>query len=332
MLDLALAQALLADIARYAIRLDLFNWGEPLLNPAFPEITELGTELGLYTRSSSHFSFDHIYNWASVISAGLKYIVASIDGASQETYGAYRVRGKLAQCLDNLAALLAERRRTSSIFPLVEWQFLAMRHNLHDIDAVRRTAMDIGVDVFRYGGARAQMAIKAISTTPEAVSRSANILLPADHPLSEYDAAGEKRRTDERQGCRWLWGKAAIHADGRVVPCWNAWRSEYDFGNGRDRTVIEIWTGEAARRARAAALSGGIPQGATICEQCAWYKSFVPPPDFDGETWPSGKEIVDTAMLLGQCGVEIPHYHVGRLSDGFDTLAQLNRDVTSCSK
>lgn len=293
---------LVREVADHAVRIDLFNWGEPLLHPDFASLAAAVADSGVYARTSSHMSHDHRIDWEAVVRSGLRYLVASIDGATQETYGRYRVRGQLDKALASLDALVGAKRRLGSPFPIVEWQYLVFAHNEHEVDAARDLARDMGVDVFRYGGARGRMSAKTLLPSADVVAQSRDYLLPPDTPLSEYDAAGGKLRREEGEGCHWLWGKMAMHPDGGVSPCWTGWFKDMDIGRWTEGSLAEVWNGPAYRAARQAALQGGDAAGATMCDRCAHHRNFVPPPDFDREPIPDRADADAVARLLSGMG------------------------------
>jgi len=270
---------LLDEIDEAVIRLDLFNWGEPLLNPAFCEIVEAATSRSIFTRTSSHFSHRRGMDVDRIVASRLGHIVASIDGTTQETYVRYRVNGRLDVVLENLAQLVAARDAADADRPLIEWQFLVFRHNVGEIERARDMAAEIGVDVFSYGGARGQLVSKVLASTPEVVGRSGSLLLEGSHPLSEYDASGQKRHRQELDGCRWLWGKTALHPDGGVAPCWNGWFQRHDVGDWTGGNFRDVWNGPGLTAARRTAVSGGDPGRDTMCDRCAFHRNFVPTPD-----------------------------------------------------
>ena len=84
------------------LRVEFFNWGEPFLNPEFLTIAQFADTAGIFSRTSSHFSIRNLPDANAIIDSGLKWVVLSIDGVTQETYEKYRVGGKLRQVLVNL--------------------------------------------------------------------------------------------------------------------------------------------------------------------------------------------------------------------------------------
>jgi radical SAM protein with 4Fe4S-binding SPASM domain len=300
MIDLKDFARLLGQLNGHVIRLDLFNWGEPLLHPHFSEIVQMAASRSLHTRTSSHFSHKNGIEADRLVASGLRYLVVSVDGATQETYERYRVKGHLEYVLRNLKELVAARERAGSVFPLIEWQYLVMEHNEGEIEGARELASELGVDIFRYGGARGRMSTKVLTDTPTNISQSRDLLLDAAHPLSEYDESGEKRRVEEKRRCNWLWGKVALHPDGGISPCWSSWFQQNDFGNWMSGDLHEIWNGQNYRQARHSACHGGKPDAATnlVCDTCAFNRSFVPTPDGDREPLPDARHLSNVVRLL----------------------------------
>lgn len=275
-----LLQRAVDQVGPQAIRMDLFNWGEPLLHSQLPWIAARAAATGLYTRTSSNLSL-HLSpaQLEALIDSGLRCLVVSIDGASQEVYAHYRRRGRLALVLDNLSALVRARDSRGQTWPTIEWQFLALRDNVHEVEAAAGLAAQIGVDVFRYGGARGLMATKVTESVRDNFASSRQVLLDGDHPLSEYHSDGSKRTPTEAEGCKWLWGKLAVQADGGVSPCWSAWFDRFDHGNLEEQDLADLWNNDAFREARRTACGPGDASGSTACATCAYHRAFVNPPD-----------------------------------------------------
>jgi radical SAM protein with 4Fe4S-binding SPASM domain len=304
---------LLDTLAPSVIRLDLFNWGEPLLHPSFPELVSLAAAQGIYTRTSSNMSLPKGIQCDMLIDAGLQYLVASVDGASQSTYELYRVGGDLNTVLKNLRALVQARERRGVRHPVIEWQYLALNHNAGEIDRARQMASDIGVDVFRYGGARGRMSTKVLTATPDNVVESSEFLLPPGSSLSEYDQQGNKVRKQEYSRCRWLWGKIALHPDGGCAPCWSTWFERFDMGNWRTDGIAAVWNNATYRAARKTANNNGKSDGDLVCDRCAFNRSFVPTPDGDAEPPVDAGILRAVTAALNDAGIDVSPYVVDSL-------------------
>lgn len=151
MMSFANFKRFIDPLAEHALLLTLHNWGEPFLNRDVYKMIAYANSKGLATRLSSNlYAMDH-QDLERVVDSGLNHITVSLDGAGEETYVKYRVGGHFEQVFDNLKTLIEIKRRRRSPFPVVEWQFLVMRHNEHEIPDVRGLADEIGVDVLTLG-------------------------------------------------------------------------------------------------------------------------------------------------------------------------------------
>src|SRR6185295_10346405 len=74
----------------------------------------------------------------------------SLDGTSQESYGEYRIRGHFDNVLHNMSELIRRRNARGLKHPTIEWQFIVMRQNEHQIAEAEVLAKKIGVDLLRF--------------------------------------------------------------------------------------------------------------------------------------------------------------------------------------
>ena len=100
-------------------RIELSNWGEIFLNPALLSVLKLAHERGVHLTASNGVNLNKIR--PEVLEGLVRYqfrcLVCSIDGASEETYSIYRVRGKFANVIDNIRKINELKQRYSSPFP-----------------------------------------------------------------------------------------------------------------------------------------------------------------------------------------------------------------------
>jgi len=71
------------------VQVNLFNWGEPLLNRELPEI--IASIHGRGVGTQIHSNLNHLPDGLAerLVESGLDFLVGSIDGATQETYATY---------------------------------------------------------------------------------------------------------------------------------------------------------------------------------------------------------------------------------------------------
>jgi MoaA/NifB/PqqE/SkfB family radical SAM enzyme len=195
-----------------------------------------------------------------LVASGLDVLIVSLDGADAETYRRYRVGGDFERVQRNLAAVLAARREQGSRQPLVEIQFLMMRHNEHQTAAMQDMAARLGVDRLVFG-----------PVTINARNPEDHAWLPRREAHSRYTGADKRDRIyARRRVCEWLWRTAVINWDGTVSPCCVYEGPAADLGSLDTASFPEIWNGpgyQSARRVFAgnSAAAEAVP---TICSFC----------------------------------------------------------------
>ena len=87
MMPMDMYQRLIDELGDYALLIDFYNWGEPLLNKNIYEMVGLASGRGISTIISTNFSVTFDQKRAEkLVNSGLAILGAGIDGASQETY------------------------------------------------------------------------------------------------------------------------------------------------------------------------------------------------------------------------------------------------------
>src|SRR5581483_2604572 len=87
--------------------IELSNYGEPFLNPSLARMLEFAFEHGVALTCNNGANFNHVDE--AVLEAAVRFqlrsLTCSIDGATQATYGAYRVRGNFDRVVSNIRRL-----------------------------------------------------------------------------------------------------------------------------------------------------------------------------------------------------------------------------------
>ncbi len=108
-------------VSPWAYEVVLYNWGEPLMNRQIFEMVDYARSKNLGTSMSSNLTVVRPGAIDALLESGLENLSISIDGASQETYGKYRVGGDFSKVMANLRALLERREQLGRHNPIVEW-------------------------------------------------------------------------------------------------------------------------------------------------------------------------------------------------------------------
>lgn len=211
-------------LSDYATSVALYNWGEPFLNKQIFDIISYTHENGAGTTIHSNFNVFDEEMAENAVKSGLTHIYLSIDGASQDGYAAYRVKGNLDNVMENLRIMLETRKRMESKFPIITWKFLEFSHNAHEVEDARKRAKLMGVDAFETFVGRPKLT--DIYDEAEAYKNKS---------LSKKESVGK---------CPSLWASIYVGADGSVLPCSLAYRSNEVFGSLIDHELEEVWNNE----------------------------------------------------------------------------------------
>jgi hypothetical protein len=143
----------LADFERLLDRnpeireVELSNYGEMFLNPQLPELLACAWERKVVVsgRNGVNLNFATEAALEAVVKYRVRALTCSIDGATQATYARYRVNGHLDRVLAHVDRIRELRRLRGSAFPLLDWQFVVMGHNEHELETVRAMARERGM-------------------------------------------------------------------------------------------------------------------------------------------------------------------------------------------
>lgn len=263
MMTLERYTTVLDNIAPYAFEVNLHNWGEPFLNPDIFGIIETTHARNVSSNISSNLNSLDASQARDVVASGLEYLVVSLDGATPDVYRHYRVGGDLDRVLSTLRAIVSAKRELHSATPVIEWQFLVMRHNEHEMEAARRLASEIGVDVVRFSSAG--MPFDRLTD-----AKMAEPWMPRSAQYRDFDPArlGPECRSFDARHCHYLYRSMTISPDSSVSPCCVIHASADDFGALGADGLAGVWNNDAYRSARS--LFAGTGDGAgTACSRCA---------------------------------------------------------------
>src|SRR5262249_55811959 len=147
-------RALLDEIGDTLLLIEVFNWGEAMLHPELPAIIAAASARGIATRVNTNLSIPFSKRDAErLVESGLTDLFVSIDGATQEVYERYRVRGDLAKVVENCRSIADAKRRLGKTRPRLTLQFLQFPCNADEGAAVGRLAESLGMRFLAFRGA-----------------------------------------------------------------------------------------------------------------------------------------------------------------------------------
>jgi organic radical activating enzyme len=255
LMSMELYRQLLSELGDTLFELELCNWGEPLLHAELPTMIAEAAQRGISTLLSTNFSVPFDAARAErLVASGLSVMGVSIDGATQDSYATYRVRGQLERVLANCGLMQQAKQRLASSTPHIYWCFHVFPHNTQDIDAARRMAGELGME----------LVVEKGWVVGEEWGR--------DSPYQYFKNPDPGR-------CDFLWTRAVVNNDGGVAPCCGSFYREDDMGgfdyaaNGA-RAFRAVWNGPRFRAARRFYTQRPAPEQASpeerahICYEC----------------------------------------------------------------
>ena len=268
-----LFQRLIDECGPYLWTIDLFNWGEPLLNADLCRMVSYARERHIDVVVSSNMNRLSDTMCRDLVESDLSLLICSVDGASQETTEKYQRGTKFGVVMENMRSVIETRNRLHRKRPLVQWRFVVNRYNESEIPRAREMAEALGVDIFELAHMRCDMG-KELLLDNAAQFRSANGWLPEDQTHSLYDYATCSKR-HLRDVCRFLWLESVIHPRGEVSPCCAVWHESLDFGSISSGSFMEVWNGAKYLEARRIIRGDEQDAPGNICAVCKRNKALI---------------------------------------------------------
>ncbi len=231
-----------------------FN-GEPLLHPQLSEIISRLKGAGAKTRLSTNITLLDKEKAFELMSAGLDYIVFSVDGNTKETYEKIRKGANFMEVENNIHNFL-KIKRDGGFKTKTQIQIIKMVENKKEIDSFikkwKKTDIDyINVKSFSTRAWRAKEINKHVNAS--GLSKLKNKIL-------------------SRPPCFYLWETLIILWNGEVVVCCQDLRGELKVGDVKRESLMEIWNNPKLLELRRKQLINDFSM--IPCSQCPDWKSF----------------------------------------------------------
>ena len=252
------------QIKDYCVWLSVYSWGEPFLNRRIHEFVSYAHQNRIATIMSTNLVKPLSPEMAeNIIKSGLDVLIVSLDGVTQEVYEKYRVGGRLDRVLDNLRLLVQKKSELGSTTPHVEWQFIVMRQNEHQMEEARQLATEIGVN---------SVIFKNVDF-PHGMddAKEAQRWLPREHPDYLRDDPFVKPYQEDGRRCWRLWRSAVVNWDGGLAPCCYLTDKSEDFGEVTNSSIKDIWNNKNYTTARGLFEDDYTPEKWVGCVTCSVY-------------------------------------------------------------
>lgn len=249
------------ELGRWLYKVRFYSWGEPFVHKDIFRMISYVSHENIGTELSTNFHDFNATDVDKLVDSRLEHLIISLDGARESTYVRYRVGGNFTRVINNIRALMKAKALKKSHKPLVEIQFLVMKHNEHEIKEMKKLAKELGVDRLRLA------AITLNVKEPVQVKE----WLPTNEKWSRYEYHSlEDKIHRKRSRCEWLWRSAVINWDSTISPCCVFEGPKTDFGSLKEKSFKEIWNNSHYQGARGVFNKNGkiSSKPKNICIRC----------------------------------------------------------------
>ena len=252
----------------HAYEVILHNWGEPFLNQDILPMIRYCADNNIGTNLSSNLNALP-FSGEEVVRSGLEYLIVSLDGTTQAVYSKYRVQGKIETVLANLKTITAAKKKLNSKTPIIEWQYLVMKHNLDQIEEAKKLSKELEVDLLRF------IPVGLPFDTPN--KRELAQQWYPSFLVEEGTEYIEDRFLQKpiKGGCFYLYRSTTVTAMGKITPCCVVWKDDDQFGDILQTDFADIWNNSFYRKARAlfSRTKAEGKRAMICCDRCSLFET-----------------------------------------------------------
>lgn len=242
-MDMELFKKIITDAAEIGIkRVQLFIMGEPLMHPRIVEMIRFikSFDMGFHLTTNGALMSEKMGK--EILASGVTsadYVTFSILGYSKEVHEAVMRGIKHEKVIQNIHALLENRKQMKTNGPLIETVFYGIPENIHEVEPFLDYWGKL-VDHAIYGGKAVEAFIdQKMPTKPREVT------------------------------CTLIWERMAVLWNGDVTMCGEDMDGKYVVGNLRDSTIQSVWNGEILKGYKKIHKEKQY-QRIPLCEFCDW--------------------------------------------------------------
>jgi len=234
-LDITNFKDIINQVKNHSCYLMLYFQGESLLNIQILEMVNYAFKKRMFSVINTNgYKLDNQDFADKLVNSRPGRIIISLDGITEDSYKKYRQDGDFNKTLKGIENLVNARNNFSGRGPIIDIQFLVMKHNQHEIKAVKKLVKDMGVN-------------RLLLKSPQIYDFfDAENILPDNKKFRRYKIVDGKYVLKNKLSayCKRLWISSVISSDQLVVPCCFDKQAEYPFGDLKNNTFHEIWVSE----------------------------------------------------------------------------------------
>lgn len=267
LMEFSTFKKIIDECGPYLYKLDLFNWGEPLLNKDIFKMVRYAKKFKIKITISSNLNHFNEEICSELVESGVDHLIVSLDGASQKSVNKYQVGNNFEEVVSNIKKIAKKKKVLNSVKPFIQWRFLVNRYNENEIEEARDLVEKIGADKLEITIFRCDMGNELLFTGKEQFE-NVQEWLPGNETLSMYDYSNKVKKTPRADACGWLWTQSTINWNGSVSPCCAVWHEKFDFGNINSESFRKIWNNKKYQEARKINRGDRINALDNVCNIC----------------------------------------------------------------
>ena len=257
-LSISLNKKIIDELAGKLTYINYYFQGEPYINKNFFDFVKYANSKKIFCSTSTNGHFLNDENCKKTIQSGLKRLIISIDGNSQETYQVYRKNGKYKRVIDGTKNILKWKKELNSQYPHVIFQFLVVKTNEHLIEEMKSLASELGVNELR------------LKTAQFYNYENGNELIPDNEKYSRYTKTKSGKyilKNKFSNHCWRMWSSAVVTSKGGIVPCCFDKDAANTLGNLENEKFEKVWLSKKYNDFRKQIFSDR--KQIEICQNCS---------------------------------------------------------------
>ena len=231
----------------------LYFQGEPFLNPEIFKMIKYSDDNKIYTTLSTNGHFLSMENNRKIIQSGLKEILISVDGITQESFEKYRIGGNLNTVLNGIKNLIASKQELKSKYPKIIVQFLVFKHNEHEIKDIQILCKKLKVD---------KLELKSAQIYHPENSK----FIPENSKYARYQQKDLQIKNKLKNRCFRVWSTLVVTWEGFIIPCCFDKYNHHVIGSISNKEAFLLWKSKQFNTFRHQILHDR--KGVKICHNC----------------------------------------------------------------
>jgi MoaA/NifB/PqqE/SkfB family radical SAM enzyme len=252
----------LLDENTWIHKIELSNYGEIFLNPELLGIIEYAYQRNVILSANNGVNLNTVKE--NVLEGLVKYqfrsMVCSIDGASNDTYKIYRVKGDFETVIENIKRINFFKQKYQSEYPQLTWQFVIFGHNEHEIPLARKMASELDM----------KLSLKLSWDSTFSPVRDQERIRKEVGAVSREEYKENYGIDYMREICHQLWDLPQINWDGKVLGCCRNFWGEFG-GNAFQDGLLPSINSEKMKYARKMLLGKKPARKDIPCTTCEIY-------------------------------------------------------------